>query len=147
MIRFTSQNQIQTKQNIMNEPRNTQKTGTTITRKNPKQNLNEFRNNKQNQQQNYNIQKERVKNNSRAHGSLGPRNSVRLNNIQNQGYNINNRNPKNSWLNKYFIYRHDSLNNYLFKDEFKNTLDNLKENYNKQLIDYRKKKNIDYNPK
>ena len=72
MIRFTSQNQIQTKQNIMNEPRNTQKTGTTITRKNPKQNLNEFRNNKQNQQQNYNIQKERVKNNSRAHGSLGP---------------------------------------------------------------------------
>ena len=140
MIRFTSQNQIQTKQNIMNEPRNTQKTGTTITRKNPKQNLNEFRNNKQNQQQNYNIQKERVKNNSRAHGSLGPINSVRLNNIQNQGYNINNRNPKNSWLNKYFIYRHDSLNNYLFKDEFKNTLDNLKENYNKQLIDYRKKK-------
>ena len=140
MIRFTSQNQIQTKQIIMNEPRNTKKTGTTITRKNPKQNLNEFRNNKQNQQQNYNIQKERVKNNSRAHGSLGPRNSVRLNNIQNQGYNINNRNPKNSWLNKYFIYRHDSLNNYLFKDEFKNTLDNLKENYNKQLIDYRKKK-------
>ena len=56
MIRFTSQNQIQTKQNIMNEPRNTQKTGTTITRKNPKQNLNEFRNNKQNQQQNYIIQ-------------------------------------------------------------------------------------------
>lgn len=43
----------------------------------------------------------------------------------------------NSWLNKYFIYRHESLNNYLFKEEFKKTLDKSAENYKKQLNSFR----------
>ena len=39
----------------------------------------------------------------------------------------------NEWLNKYFIYRHASLNNYLFKLDFKKTLDYLAYNYKKQV--------------
>ena len=35
------------------------------------------------------------------------------------------RNIDDSWLNKYFIYRHESLNRYLTLTDFKNNLDNL----------------------
>ena len=45
-----------------------------------------------------------------------------------------------SWLNKYFIYRHESLNNYLNKEEFKSTLDKSSLNYNKQIFQYIKLK-------
>ena len=38
-----------------------------------------------------------------------------------------------SWLNKYFIYRHESLNKYLFKEEFKQTFNNLPNNYHKLI--------------
>ena len=41
--------------------------------------------------------------------------------------------PDFIFLNKYFIYRHESLNKYLTSIEFKNTLDKLPYNYQKQL--------------
>ena len=40
----------------------------------------------------------------------------------------------NSWLRKNFIYGHESLNNYLFKEGFKKALDKSAFNYKKQLI-------------
>ena len=41
-----------------------------------------------------------------------------------------------SWLNKFFIYRHESLNKYLNSEEFKSTLDKSQLNYNKQIYQY-----------
>ena len=41
-----------------------------------------------------------------------------------------------SWLNKYFIYRHESLNKYITIKEFKSTLDKLQENYLKQIYKF-----------
>ena len=51
---------------------------------------------------------------------------------------FNTQKPKNikpdiTFLNKYFIYRHQSLNKYLTSIEFKNTLDKLPYNYQRQL--------------
>ena len=43
-----------------------------------------------------------------------------------------------SWLNKFFIYRHESLNKYLFIKEFHSTLDKLSFNYFRQLEQYKK---------
>ena len=47
---------------------------------------------------------------------------------------INNEN--NSWLKKYFIYRHESLNKYLTIIQFKYMMNHLKENYRKQVNRY-----------
>ena len=54
-----------------------------------------------------------------------------------------------SWLNKYFIYRHESLNRYLNLNDFKMTIDKLPENYRKQLFTYKRLKptNIQSVPK
>lgn len=54
----------------------------------------------------------------------------------NQQAQENQSNPP--WLNKYFIYRHESLNKYLFVNEYHNTLDKLSMNYYRQLEQYRK---------
>jgi len=45
-------------------------------------------------------------------------------------------NKNNMWLNKYFIYRHDSLNRYITIKEFKASLEKLPENYNKLIYQY-----------
>ena len=49
-------------------------------------------------------------------------------------------NNNNIWLNKFFIYRHASLDKYISSIEFKNTLDKLYENYQKQILTYRRLK-------
>ena len=48
-----------------------------------------------------------------------------------------------SYLNKFFIYRHESLNKYLNTVEFKNTLDKSQINYYKQINQYQ---NLRQNP-
>ena len=55
------------------------------------------------------------------------------------------KNLDNSWLNKYFIYRHESLNKYLTSIEFKKTLENLPKNYQKQIYTYSRLKPQDKN--
>ena len=99
------------------------KTKTTITKKNPQ------------------IKKKSLKNVSQ--NKQPPKNPV-LNNINLNRPQITNKNiyktdiklNQNLWLNKYFIYRHESLNNYLFNENFKKTLDHLSENYRKQVTNY-----------
>ena len=46
------------------------------------------------------------------------------------------------WLNKFFIYRHETLDKYLNSIEFKNTLEKLYINYQKQLVTYKRLKPI-----
>ena len=124
-----------------NEPKNNNKTRTTITKKNiptKKKTLKELKSNKP-LDQIYSQQKERIKTNSQIHTQIAPRNSVPINKsvrINNNNINVNMK-LNNNWLRKYFIYRHESLNNYLFKEEFKKTLDQSASNYKKHLILYR----------
>ena len=47
-----------------------------------------------------------------------------------------NYNAKNTWLKKYFIYRHESLNKYLTIIQFKDMMNKLQENYRKQVGRY-----------
>ena len=63
------------------------------------------------------------------------RTSLRASNnpYQKESYN-------NSWLNKVFIYCHESLNNYLNKSEFKSTLDKSQFNYFKFIEQFRRNK-------
>ena len=66
--------------------------------------------------------------------------------------NIIRRNSKSdfNWLNKYFIYRHESLNKYLNNNDFKLTLENSKDNYEKlirQLFNNRANANMQINDK
>ena len=51
---------------------------------------------------------------------------------------------KNLWLNKLFIYCHESLNNYLNKNEFRSTLDKSKINYDKLIQVFIKNKQSNY---
>ena len=58
--------------------------------------------------------------------------------------------PDLTWLNKYFIYRHESLNKYLNTNEFKMTLESSKDNYEKlirQLNNNRANVNMQNNDK
>jgi len=130
---------IQINLQIKNEPKNSNKSLTTITKKNNqtrKKTLNDLKNNKP--LDNNPQPKGRIKTNSQAPNQIRTRKSIpvtqySINNNVNSNIKLN-----NSWLNKYFIYRHDSLNNYLFKDEFRNTLDKSAENYYKKLNEYRR---------
>ena len=55
--------------------------------------------------------------------------------------NFNNQNIYNNlWLNKVFIYCHETLNNYLNKPDFKSTLDKFQDNYNKLIHQFRRQK-------
>ena len=57
--------------------------------------------------------------------------------------NFNNQNIYNNlWLNKVFIYCHETLNNYLNKPDFKSTLDKFQDNYNKLIHQFRRQKPI-----
>ena len=134
--------QIQMKFQPKIEPSNTKKIRTTITKKtNPKKTLRDLKNNRQYQQifQSQQQEKDRLTNNFQVYNSMGPRNSISSNKIK----NYNNKNeyvPDNSYLNKYFIYRHFSLYNYLFKSDKRNTLDQAKQNYEKQISKFRRDK-------
>ena len=55
------------------------------------------------------------------------------------------KNIDDSWLNKYFIYRHGSLNKYLTLNDFKNYLENLPKIYQKQIYIYHRTKIQDKN--
>ena len=61
--------------------------------------------------------------------------------VKNQVFN-NDKKIDFSWLNKYFIYRHESLNKYLFKEEFKQTFNNLPNNYHKLVYNFHRLKPI-----
>ena len=134
--------QVQQNPSIKNEQKNNNsninKVRTSITKKNPqtkKRTLKDLKSNKPLElifQQN-----NRIKSNSQINNQIGPRNSVPTNKklIGNKISILSKLN--NTWLNKYFIYRHESLNNYLFKPDFKKTLDYLADNYKKQVMAYR----------
>ena len=131
--------QIQVNFPIKNEPKNNSKIPTTITRKNiqtKKKTLKDLKANKP-LDQIYQQQKNRTKTYSQIHNQMGPRNTISSNkSIRNNNINLNTK-LNNSWLSKYFIYRHESLNNYLFKEEFKKTLDKSESNYKEKLKAYR----------
>ena len=59
-------------------------------------------------------------------------------NNNNRGQYVNNI----KWLNKFFIYRHESLEKYLNSIEFKTTLEKLFINYQKQITTYKRLKPI-----
>ena len=65
------------------------------------------------------------------------------NSVQNMTPNINYKN-NNSWLKKFFIYRHESLNKYLSIIQFKDMMDKLQENYRKQVVRYSQIKRTSY---
>ena len=146
-------NSIQISQNIISlenitrkEPQNSHKSKTTIIKINSKknskelyhptkyQNLNEYR--QQNGTKKYNTQAN-IKT-SIIRNSISSTKSK--NNLNNNNNRIIIRNQP--WLNKYFIYRHESLNNYLFKEDFRKAIDKLSENFKRQLEAYRKNKPI-----
>ena len=134
--------QIQMKFQPKIEPSNTKKIRTTITKKtNPKKTLRDLKNNRQYQQiyQSQQQEKDRLTNNFQIYNSMGPRNSISSNKMKNNK-NKNEYVPDNSYLNKYFIYRHSSLYNYLFKNDKRNTLDQAKLNYEKQLNKFKRDK-------
>jgi hypothetical protein len=58
---------------------------------------------------------------------------------------IINYNTKNTWLKKYFIYRHESLNKYLTIIQFKDMMNKLQENYRKQVGRYVQLKRQSFN--
>ena len=124
-----------------NEPKNNiniNKIRTTISKKNPqtkKRTLKDLKSNKPLDQ--LYPQNNRIKSNSQINNQFGPRNSVPTNKrlIGNRISILEKLN--NAWLSKYFIYRHESLNNYLFKIDFKKTLDYLADNYKKQVTSFR----------
>ena len=58
---------------------------------------------------------------------------------------IMNYNAKNSWLQKYFIYRHESLNKYLTIIQFKDMMNKLQENYRKLVNRFIHQKRQDNN--
>ena len=154
-----SPNIIQISKNMINptivsipkrEPRNNTKARTSITKNYPKnnskeqykmipryQNLNEYR-------QERGTKKHIIQGNSNIQiTKVSGQNKLRNNAVYNfkKSSELN-----NNWLNKYFIYRHESLNNYLFKEEFRKTLDKLYFNYRHQIVEYISKKN-EINPK
>ena len=128
---------------IKREPQNNYKSKTTITKINYKKNSRELYNQPQYQNLNeYRQQRGTRKFSTQANiPSQKVRNSI-SSTKQNNYYDNNNRitNKTNSWLNKYFIYRHESLNNYLFKEDFRNAMNKLSENFIKQIYAYRRNK-------
>ena len=126
---------IQMNLQIKNEPKNNTKSRTTITKKNNqarKKTLKDLKSNKP-LDHIYPQPKERIKTNSQIPTQIEPRNSGPINVYARNNSTNSNIKLNNSWLNKYFIYRHESLNNYLFKEEFRNTLDKSVTNYQKQI--------------
>ena len=69
---------------------------------------------------------------------IGPLNSISSNKIIKRTISRSIK-LNNLWLNKYFIYRHQSLDKYLSNDDYENTLDKMAENYIKQLELFRSK--------
>ena len=135
-----SQNIISLENITRKEPQNSHKSKTTIIKINSKknskelyhptkyQNLNEYR--QQNGTKKYNTQAN-IKT-SIIRNSISSTKSK--NNLNNNNNRIIIRNQP--WLNKYFIYRHESLNNYLFKEDFRKAIDKLSENFKRQLEAY-----------
>ena len=113
---------------IKREPQNNYKSKTTITKINYKKNSRELYYQPQYQNLNeYRQQRGTRKFSTQANiPSQKVRNSI-SSTKQNNYYDNKNKitNKTNSWLNKYFIYRHVSLNNYLFKEDFRNAMNKL----------------------
>ena len=131
--------QIQMKFQTKIEPSNSKKIKTTIIRKtNVKKTLRDLKNNRQYQQiyQSQQQEKDRVINIFQAHNPIGPRNTISSNKMKNFNNIKKELLPDNSYLSKYFIYRHFSLYNYLFKNDKRSLLDQAKSNYEKQLFKF-----------
>ena len=131
--------QIQMKFQTKIEPSNSKKIKTTIIRKtNVKKTLRDLKNNRQYQQiyQSQQQEKDRVINIFQAHNPIGPRNTISSNKTKNFNNIKKELLPDNSYLSKYFIYRHISLYNYLFKNDKRSLLDQAKSNYEKQLFKF-----------
>ena len=122
--------------NLKNKMRNTKKNQTTIRKKSiPNINSQQHQNIPPNLKPRKTLQKPTLIISKKPNTSSKNQNP-------NQNYQISNPNPNlfkkidDTWLNKYFIYRHESLNKYLFSPDFKRTLDNLPRNYQKQIYTY-----------
>ena len=90
-----------------------------------------------NQNQNQNQNQRRIPQKPKTTISKKSSTTSKMQNYQNTRINIK---IDESWLNKFFIYRHESLNKYLILPEFKRTLDNLPLNYRKQIFAYHRLK-------
>ena len=133
--RYNIQLQLQYKK----EPQNNNKVRTTITKKNPqnkKKTLREYKSSQPLDQ--IHQQKDRSKINPQLSRPIGPLNSISSNKIIKRTISRSIK-LNNLWLNKYFIYRHQSLDKYLSNDDYENTLDKMAENYIKQLELFRSK--------
>ena len=97
-------------------------------------NLQEY---KQKQPQLFNSIRRTRKSDAQQRNFIISQKSYTSNKLPNTIANLNNyNNNNNSWLNKYFIYRHQSLNKYLINKDFRASLDRLSDNYKKQLLQY-----------
>ena len=96
-------------------------------------NLQEY---KQKQAQLFNSIRKARKSDAQQRNFIISQKSYTSNKLPNSITNLNNNNNNNSWLNKYFIYRHESLNRYLINKDFRASLDRLSDNYKKQLSQY-----------
>ena len=123
---------------------NNQKSKTTITRKNPIVKKKSVPNNNFQPQQNLPIIKKQRKTLQKPTLIISKKPNTSNNQNQKQNQFVYN-NIDVSWLNKYFIYRHESLNKYLTSIDFKKTLENLPKNYQKQISTYIRLKPIDKN--
>ena len=144
MINPILHSNIQIKSPIRNEPQNTNKTRTTITKRNTqptrKKTLREYQNDRP-LDKNQNTFKESIQ----IVRQTAPRNSISSTKIVKN--NFRDINLDNSWLNKYFIYRHVSLYNYIFKENDRNTLDRNANDYKKKVIKYKNESKKPYIPK
>ena len=111
--------------NVNGKPRMAKK-NPTIRRKTVKENTN-ISNNTEQQTKITPIQKTRMS---------GPKPTLKVMQKPNPSLKNPYRRMDNSWLNKYFIYRHETLNKYLNQDEFRLTIDKLSDNYQKQIFAY-----------
>ena len=96
-------------------------------------NLQEY---KQKQAQLFNSIRKARKSDAQQRNFIISQKSYTSNKLPNSITNLKNNNNNNSWLNKYFIYRHESLNRYLINKDFRASLDRLSDNYKKQLSQY-----------
>ena len=122
--------------NLVNTPsnnRNIYQSKRRIFQKIKNNNLLEY---KQKQPQLFNSIRRMRKSDAQQRNFIISQKSYTSNKLPNSIANFNTNNNNNFWLNKYFIYRHESLNRYLTNKDFKASLDRLSDNYKKQLFQY-----------
>ena len=96
-------------------------------------NLNKIQNNNSNYNQNHNLNNNINNYNYEKQTQIQPIKRSRKTAQKPQNIIRRNSKPDLTWLNKYFIYRHESLNKYINTNEFKICLEKAKDNYEKLI--------------